>query len=144
MSVIMLNKNIPNNSVKETGTSCEGLSPGSFGLQGQVPGSSNEATTNKTPLDADSEDNVMVLGEEEWEDLFGNRMEITSFNGFSCESSNEDDIDISNNKNERQTWTKTLNTAIMECYFLGRPLDEEGKPVRGYRRRMHNIRATLV
>ena len=27
----------------------------------------------------------------------------------------------------------------MECYFLSRPLDEYGKPVRGYRRRMHNI-----
>ena len=78
----MLNKNIPNNSIKETGTSCEGLLPGSFGLQGQVPGSSNEATTNKTPLNADSEDNVMVFGGEEWEDLFGNRMEITSLMGF--------------------------------------------------------------
>ena len=27
----------------------------------------------------------------------------------------------------------------MECYFLSRPLEEEGKPVRGYGRRMHNI-----
>ena len=27
----------------------------------------------------------------------------------------------------------------MEYYFLRRPVDEEGKPVRGYRRRMHNI-----
>ena len=27
----------------------------------------------------------------------------------------------------------------MECYFLSRPLEEKGKPVRGYRRRMHNI-----
>ena len=27
----------------------------------------------------------------------------------------------------------------MECYFLSRPVDEEDKPVRGYRRRMHNI-----
>ena len=27
----------------------------------------------------------------------------------------------------------------MECYFLSMPVDEEGKPVRGYRRRMHNI-----
>ena len=65
-------------------------------------------------------------------------MEITSFNGFSCESSNEDDIDINYNNKERQTWTKTLNTAVMECYFLSRPVNEEGKPVRGYRRRMHN------
>ena len=27
----------------------------------------------------------------------------------------------------------------MECYFLSRSADEEVKPVRGYRRRMHNI-----
>ena len=27
----------------------------------------------------------------------------------------------------------------MECYFLSRPVDEEGKPVRRYRRAMHNI-----
>ena len=131
MSVIMLNKNMPND-VKEAGTSCECLSPGSLGMQGQVPGGRNQATTNKTPLNADNEDNVMVLGEEEWEDLFGNCIEITSFNGFSCESSNEDD-------KARLTWTKTLNTAVMECYFLSRPVDEEGKPVGGYRRSMHNI-----
>ena len=40
---------------------------------------------------------------------------------------------------ERQTWTKTLNTAVMEHYFLSRPVGEEGEPVRRYRRRMHNI-----
>ena len=81
----------------------------------------------------------MVLGEEEWEDLFGNSMEITSFNEFSCEASNEDDIDFNYNNKERQTWTKTLNATVMECYFLSRPVDKDGKPVRGYRRRMHNI-----
>ena len=27
----------------------------------------------------------------------------------------------------------------MKCYFLSRPVDEEGKPVRGYKKRMHNI-----
>ena len=63
-------------------------------MQGQVPGSRNQATMNNTPLNADNEDNVMVLGEEKWEDLFGNSKEITSFNGFSRESLNEDDIDI--------------------------------------------------
>ena len=31
------------------------------------------------------------------------------------------------------------NDALMECYFLSKPVDEEGKPVRGYRRRLHNI-----
>ena len=34
----------------------------------------NQATTNKTPLNAHNEDKVMALGEEEWEDLFGNRI----------------------------------------------------------------------
>ena len=86
MSVIMSNRNIPNNGVKEAGTSYEGLSSGSLGKQGQAPGGRNPATTNKTPLNADNEGNVVVLGEEEWEDLFGNSMEIASFNGFSRES----------------------------------------------------------
>ena len=138
MSVIM-SKNIPSNGIKEAGTSCEAPLPASFGMQGWVPGSCDQATTNKTPLNADNGDNMIILGEEEWEDLFGNSMEITSFNGFSYESSNEDDIDINYNNKERQTWTKTLNTVVIESYFLSRPLEEEGKPVRGYRRRMHNI-----
>ena len=90
--------------MKEAGTSCEDLLPGSLGMQGQVPGGHNQATTNKTTLNADNEDNVMVLGKEEYEDLFGNRMEITSFNGFSCESSNEDDININYNNKERQRY----------------------------------------
>ena len=36
-------------------------------------------------------------------------------------------------------WSKEMNVAVMECYFLSRPFDEEGKPNRGYRKRMHNI-----
>ena len=139
MSVKMSNKNIHNTDVKEARISCEGLLPSSFRMQGKVPGNRDQATTNKTPLNPDNEDNVMVLGEKEWEDLFGNSMEITSFNGFSCKSSSEEDITINYNNKERQTWTKTLNTAVMECYFLSRPVDKEGKPVIRYRRRMHNI-----
>ena len=57
----MSNKYIPSNGEKEARTSCESLSPGSLGMQGQVPGGRNQATTNKTPLNADNEDNVMVL-----------------------------------------------------------------------------------
>ena len=83
MSVIILNKNITSNGVKEAGTSCEGLSRSSLGMQGQVLGGHNQATMNKTTLNADNEDNVMDLGEEEWGDLFGISMKITSFNGFS-------------------------------------------------------------
>ena len=44
---------------------------------------------------------MIVLGEEERKDLFGNSMEITSFNGFSCEWSNEDYIDINYKNKER-------------------------------------------
>ena len=40
---------------------------------------------------------------------------------------------------KKQAQTKTLNTAVMKCYFLSRPVVEEGKPVRGYKKRMHNI-----
>ena len=32
-----------------------------------------------------------------------------------------------------------MNAAVMKCNFLSRPVDEEGKLIRGYRRRMHNI-----
>ena len=39
----------------------------------------------------------------------------------------------------RTGWSKSMNVAVMECYFLSKPVDEEGKPVRGYRRRMHSI-----
>ncbi|XP_063599202.1 uncharacterized protein LOC134775604 [Penaeus indicus] len=39
----------------------------------------------------------------------------------------------------RTGWTKEKNIAVMECYFLSNPVDENGKPSRGYRRRMHNI-----
>ena len=106
MSDVMSNKNIPNNGVKKAGNSCEGLLPGSIGMHEEVSGGRNQATTNKNPLNVDIEDNVMVLGEEEWEDLFGNSMEITSFNGLSCKSSNENDIDINYNNKERQTKTK--------------------------------------
>ena len=39
----------------------------------------------------------------------------------------------------KMKWNKELSVAVMECYFLSRPTDENGRPVRGYRRRMHNI-----
>ena len=61
-SVVMLNKDIPNNEVKETGTPREGILPGILGMREQVPGDHNQATT---PLNVDNEHNVMVLGEEE-------------------------------------------------------------------------------
>ena len=42
-------------------------------------------------------------------------------------------------KTARTEWFKEMNVAVMECYFLSRPFDEEGKPIRGYRKRMHNL-----
>ena len=35
-------------------------------------------------------------------------------------------------------WSKEMNVDIVECYFLTEPVDESGKPIRGYRRRMYN------
>ena len=32
-----------------------------------------------------------------------------------------------------------MNTAVKESYFLSRPVDEEGKQIRRYRRRLYNI-----
>ena len=32
-----------------------------------------------------------------------------------------------------------MNLAVMECYFLSRPADEEGKPIRGYRKWVYDI-----
>ena len=37
----------------------------------------------------------------------------------------------------RVKWTKIVNVAVMECYYRSKPFDEEGKPVRGYRKRMY-------
>ena len=36
----------------------------------------------------------------------------------------------------RRRWSKQVNVVIMECYFLSKPVDENGVPVRGYRQRM--------
>ena len=35
-------------------------------------------------------------------------------------------------------WNKQMNIAVMECYYMSCPVDEGGKPVRGYRKRMHD------
>ena len=36
-------------------------------------------------------------------------------------------------------WTKAIYVAVMECYYLSNPEDENDKPLRGYRQRMHRI-----
>ena len=32
-------------------------------------------------------------------------------------------------------WSREMNVAVMECYVLSRLFDEEGKPIRRYRKR---------
>ena len=39
----------------------------------------------------------------------------------------------------RRGWGRKLNIAVMGCYYLSKPINDEGKPIRGYRKRMHAI-----
>ena len=39
----------------------------------------------------------------------------------------------------RMKWNRDMNIAVMECYYLSKPVDESGRPVRGYRQRMHAV-----
>ena len=39
----------------------------------------------------------------------------------------------------RMKWSRDINIAVMECYYLSKPVDESGRPVRGYRQRMHAV-----
>ena len=39
----------------------------------------------------------------------------------------------------RLNWTKEINKLVMECFYLSKPFDDNGKPVRGYRQRMYRI-----
>ena len=71
--------------------------------------------------------------------IFENSIEIKSFNVFSCPLASGDNISIKYNNQEKQTRTKTLNITAIECYFLIRPVKADGKPVREYRRGIHNI-----
>ena len=39
----------------------------------------------------------------------------------------------------RMKWTKAITVAVMECYYLSNPVDENDKQLRGYIQRMHRI-----
>ena len=39
----------------------------------------------------------------------------------------------------RMKWSRDMNIAVMECYYLSKPVNENGRPVRGYRQRMHAV-----
>ena len=36
----------------------------------------------------------------------------------------------------RRQWTRQVNIVVMECYYQSRPVDEDGVPIKGYKRRM--------
>ena len=36
----------------------------------------------------------------------------------------------------RKKWTKKMNMVVMECYFWSNPVEENGIPLKGYRRRL--------
>ena len=44
----------------------------------------------------------------------------------------------------RMKWSRNMNIAVMGCYYLSKPVDESGRPVRGYRQRMHAVRKERV
>ena len=39
----------------------------------------------------------------------------------------------------RMKWSRDINIVVIECYYLSKPVDESGRPVRGYRQRMHAV-----
>ena len=39
----------------------------------------------------------------------------------------------------RVRWSKEMNVAVMECYYMSGPVDADGKAVRGYRKRMFQL-----
>ena len=41
-----------------------------------------------------------------------------------------------NQKTARIKWRKEVNVVIIECYYLSKPVDENDRPIRGYRQRM--------
>ena len=38
---------------------------------------------------------------------------------------------------QRTRWSKDMNVVAMECYYLSNPVDNSGRSVRGYRKRMY-------
>ena len=39
----------------------------------------------------------------------------------------------------RMKWSKDVNKVVMRCYLKSDPVNENGAPIRGYRRRMFKI-----
>ena len=39
----------------------------------------------------------------------------------------------------RMKGSRDMNIAVMECYYLSKPVDESGRLLKGYRQRMHPV-----
>ena len=37
----------------------------------------------------------------------------------------------------RLKWSRDMNIDLIECYYQSKPVDENGRPVKGYRQGMH-------
>ena len=42
-------------------------------------------------------------------------------------------------RSRRMKWSKEINKVVMECYYRSKPMDENGRTVRGYRRRFYRF-----
>ena len=58
--------------------------------------------------------------------------------GFSHERDNvgQQALPNCNQRTARIKWRKEVNVVIMECYYLSKPVEENDRPIRGYRQRM--------
>ena len=39
----------------------------------------------------------------------------------------------------RMKWNQDMKIAVIECYYQSKPVDESGRPVKGYRQGMHAV-----
>ena len=46
---------------------------------------------------------------------------------------------VSHQVTAKGEWTKDLNVFAIACYFLNDPVGDRGRPIRGYRQRIHEI-----
>ena len=77
-------------------------------------------------------------------DISNNGVNGTGFSNDEGSSPGRDPMDEQrgpsrNHVTASMKWTKAINVAVMECYYLSNPVNESDKPLRGYRQRMHMI-----
>ena len=71
------------------------------------------------------------------EGVLPNWNNIRQQDSASCNSTADQMSTIRNS--QRTRWTRAMNIEVMECYYLASPVDVNGRPVRGYRKRMFDI-----